>query len=209
MFGRVVKAHATQQLAGRAPAQHIVEALPEVNVQVVQHQVNAASRRVGLGEQRLHEAYEVSLATVVGDRDDALSGLGLDGHEQVGRALADALVVLLGRRARRHGHRRAAVRDELQALLVDADHRLVQPWNEWVAHTSASPGKRGEALREGLRKHMAAGYDCGHPRRFSLYAGVAQLVEQRIRNAKVNSSIPFIGTIDVKGSALAGPFFLG
>jgi hypothetical protein len=28
----------------------------------------------------------------------------------------------------------------------------------------------------------------------TLLAGVAQLVEQRIRNAKVNSSIPFIGT---------------
>ena len=35
VLGRVVKAHATQQLVGRALAQHIVEALPEVNVQVV------------------------------------------------------------------------------------------------------------------------------------------------------------------------------
>jgi hypothetical protein len=32
------------------------------------------------------------------------------------------------------------------------------------------------------------------PNRCGRNAGVAQLVEQRIRNAKVNSSIPFTGT---------------
>jgi hypothetical protein len=34
----------------------------------------------------------------------------------------------------------------------------------------------------------------GDARIAGLIAGVAQLVEQRIRNAKVNSSIPFTGT---------------
>jgi hypothetical protein len=34
----------------------------------------------------------------------------------------------------------------------------------------------------------------GDARIVGLIAGVAQLVEQRIRNAKVNSSIPFTGT---------------
>ena len=40
-------------------------------------------------------------------------------------------------------------------------------------------------------------------------AGVAQLVEQRIRNAKVDSSSPSIGTNEIKGPPVSGPFAFG
>lgn len=39
-------------------------------------------------------------------------------------------------------------------------------------------------------------------------AGVAQSVEQLIRNEKVGGSIPLTGTISGKGPASAGPFAL-
>jgi hypothetical protein len=42
-----------------------------------------------------------------------------------------------------------------------------------------------------------------------LGADVAQLVEQRIRNAKVTSSIPVIGTIAIQSPDLARGFLLG
>ena len=42
VLGRVVKAHAAQPFAGRLAAQHIVEALPEVRIQVVQHELMIA-----------------------------------------------------------------------------------------------------------------------------------------------------------------------
>nr|WP_041946197.1 hypothetical protein [Variovorax paradoxus] len=66
VLGRVVKAHPAQQRVGRAHSQHIVEAFPEVNVQVVQHEVNAACRRISVGEKCLDEADEVCLAPVIG-----------------------------------------------------------------------------------------------------------------------------------------------
>ena len=64
-----------------------------MDVQVVQHEVNATSLGVGAGEQFVDEGDEVGLAAVFGDRDRSLARLGFDRHEQVGRALADVLVV--------------------------------------------------------------------------------------------------------------------
>ena len=84
VLGCVVELHATQEPCGRAPAQHIVEALSEVSVQVVQHQMNTACLGVCAGEKLADEGHEVNLAPVRGDRDDALAGLGFHGHEQIG-----------------------------------------------------------------------------------------------------------------------------
>lgn len=43
MLGCVVELHSAQELGGRAFAQHVVEALSGVDVQVVQNQVNSAT----------------------------------------------------------------------------------------------------------------------------------------------------------------------
>ena len=56
---------------------------------------------------------EVNFPAPLGDRDDSLPRFGLDGHEQVGGAVAHILVVLLGGVVRCHGQRLAAVADEL------------------------------------------------------------------------------------------------
>ncbi len=121
----VVEVHSAQQGAGRTFAQYVVEALSEVDVQVVQHEVHLARGRVRVGQKRLDEDNEVGLATLGGNRDDALSRPWLDGHEQIGGAFANVLVVLLGPCARRHGQRLAAVSKELQALLVNADDGFI------------------------------------------------------------------------------------
>ncbi len=53
--------------------------------------------------------------------------------------------------------------------------------------------------------------DPHRPERYNprLVAAVAQLVEQRIRNAKVTSSIPVSGTSNMKGLQKCRPFSLG
>ena len=50
VLGRVVKLHPAQELCGRALTQHIVEALPEVSIEVVQHQVDSARLGASTGE---------------------------------------------------------------------------------------------------------------------------------------------------------------
>src|SRR5665647_78958 len=51
MLGRVVELDAAQELCGCARAQHIVETFPEVDVQVVQHEVHTTRLGVCVGEQ--------------------------------------------------------------------------------------------------------------------------------------------------------------
>jgi hypothetical protein len=69
---------------------------------------------------------QVDLGSALGNRDDALPRLGLNSRDkQVGRAVAGVFVVLFGRCMGRHGQRLAAMTDELQTLLVNADHGLL------------------------------------------------------------------------------------
>ena len=71
-----VKLHATQELRGRAVAEHIVKALSEVRVQVIEHQVNSSCVGVHPSEQPIDEGDEVNLSSTIGDRDDSLPRLG-------------------------------------------------------------------------------------------------------------------------------------
>ena len=73
MLWGVVKLHASQQLCGCALAEYVNETLAEVDVQVVEHEMNALGGRVSASEQRGNEVDEVVLAAVVRDRDLAMS----------------------------------------------------------------------------------------------------------------------------------------
>jgi hypothetical protein len=115
VLGRVVKLHPAQELYRRALAQD-VDGLPEVGVQVIQHQVDATCLGIRIGQQATDEGNEVNLAPLRRDFDDSLTRLGFDRHEQVGRAVSDALVVLLGRAVRNHRQWVTAVGDELQTF---------------------------------------------------------------------------------------------
>ncbi len=127
VLGRVVEFDAPQQLRRGTNFQHIIETLPEVGVQVVHDQVNAACLGIRPGEQLAdegHEGHEGHEGDLALDRDDPLSSVGLNGDKQVGRAVADVLVIVLGGNALGHCKRLTAVANELQALLVNANHRL-------------------------------------------------------------------------------------
>ena len=141
VLGCVVKLHAPQQLGGRAAPQNIVEAFPEVDVQVIQHEVDPARPGVGATEQRGDEFDEVDLATLRGDRDHTLSCLGLDGDEQVAGAAPDVLVVVLGEDAGRHRQWRTTVTDQLQTLLVDAHHGFA-----WIERLGVQRQQRVRAV---------------------------------------------------------------
>jgi hypothetical protein len=116
VFRGVVELYPAQKLGGGTFAQDIVEAFLEVGVQVVEYQVHPTRLGIRANEQFLDEGDEVGFATMIGDADDSLPRFGLNGDEQVGRAVARVLIVVLGRAARGHGQRRPAVADELQAL---------------------------------------------------------------------------------------------
>ena len=124
MFGDVVKHHAAQELVGRPLTQHIIEALSKMGVEVVQFQVNSTCRGIRTSEQFINERDEIGFSTTRGDRDYPRSDLRFKRKKHVVRAFAHVLVVYLGGSVRRHGHWLAAAADQLQALLVDADHRL-------------------------------------------------------------------------------------
>lgn len=125
MLGRVMEVHLAQQRGGRPLAQHVLEALSEVDVQVVQHEVHFARSRIRVGQKRLDEDNEVDLATLSRHRDDAPPGFGLDGHEQIGGAFANVFVVPAWPAHRAPWQWLPGVSKELQALLVDTDDRFV------------------------------------------------------------------------------------
>jgi hypothetical protein len=62
MLGRVVKMHSAQELCRRALAQHVLEGLPEVGVQVVQDQVDATRLGIRMCQESADEGDEVDLA---------------------------------------------------------------------------------------------------------------------------------------------------
>ena len=96
VLGRVVELHAAQELGGRARSNHIVEAHSKLGVQVVQNQVNSACFGIGASEKLIDKGDEINFSAMGSNRGDSFTALGLDGHEQVGRAVAYVLVVLLG-----------------------------------------------------------------------------------------------------------------
>ena len=59
VFWCVVKLYAAQEFVGRALTQHIIEAFPEMGVEVVQHQMNAACPGIHTREQFVDERDEV------------------------------------------------------------------------------------------------------------------------------------------------------
>jgi len=63
MLWGVVKLHATQEPSGRTAAQHIVKALSEVRIQVIEHQVNSSRFGVCAREQFFDEGDEVNLSS--------------------------------------------------------------------------------------------------------------------------------------------------
>ena len=81
---RVVKLHPAQEFGGGTFAQDVVEAFLEMGVQVVEYQMHPTRLGVCAAEQPLNELDEVDLAAMIGDADDSLPRLGLDGDEQVG-----------------------------------------------------------------------------------------------------------------------------
>ena len=84
---RVVELHPAQEFGGGTLAQDVIEAFLEMGIQVVQYQMHPTRLGIRANEQFLDEGDEVDLATVIGDADDSLPRLGLDGDEQIGRAL--------------------------------------------------------------------------------------------------------------------------
>ena len=67
MFWRVVKDDTSQQCLCFLGAEHFLEALAKVGVEIVHHQMDALRRDINLLEQVLYESHEVGLGAMIGD----------------------------------------------------------------------------------------------------------------------------------------------
>jgi len=76
VFRGVVKDDATQKRFRRLDAEHFLEALAEVGIEVVHHQMDAARFGIDLFEQMSNEGHEVGLGAAVGDQDRRRPPLG-------------------------------------------------------------------------------------------------------------------------------------
>jgi hypothetical protein len=123
----VTEDDASEQVPRRADAEHVLEADAKVGIEVVENQVGAPRFRVDVFEQVLDEVHEVDLGAAVGHLDRPSSALGLDRHEQIAGAGASVLVVVFGRRSGLHQQGSARIPQQLLALFVHADHRLLTP----------------------------------------------------------------------------------
>src|SRR5450631_25828 len=122
---RVVEDDPAQQLRGFAHAKNLDEALAEVRVEVVNDQMNSSRRAINDVDQVLNESDEVRLSPVVRDLGNPATALRFNSDEDVARTGSDVFVVLPPRCSRHHRQTGSALMQQLLALLVDADHRLV------------------------------------------------------------------------------------
>src|SRR5208282_2176412 len=123
----VVEDDTAEQVSRRADAEHGLEADAKVGAEIVENQVDAPCVRVDVFEQVLDEGNEIDFGPVIGNLDHPSSALGFHRHEQIAGAGAGILVVLLRRRPRLHRQGSARIPEQLFALLVHADHRLLAP----------------------------------------------------------------------------------
>ena len=61
VLGRVVELHTAQEFLGSVYAQYVVEALSEVGVEVVEHQVNSTRLGIRASEQPIDEGDEITI----------------------------------------------------------------------------------------------------------------------------------------------------
>ena len=100
MFRRVVKDDASQQRLCFFGAEHLLETLAKVDIEIVHHQMDAPRGDINLSEQGAARKPQIGLGAMLGDHDGAPPTFGLDCHEQVASTRADVLVILFRGRAR-------------------------------------------------------------------------------------------------------------
>ena len=123
----VVKDDATQQLVRHLDAEHVLETLAEMRVEVVQYQMNSTRRRVDLFEQVLDEGHEIRLGAMIGNLHGPSSAFGFDRHEQVACAAPYVLVIQSHGRSWLDRQGLARILEQLLALLVQANNRFSRP----------------------------------------------------------------------------------
>jgi len=121
---RVVKDDASQEFVGDADAEHLLEALAEMRVEVVEYQMDATCRRIDLFEQVLDKSDEVGLGTMIGNLHGPSSALGFDRHEQVAGTAPNVLIILPQGHSGPDRQRSPGILEQLLALLVQANDRF-------------------------------------------------------------------------------------
>src|SRR5580700_984453 len=131
MLGCVMELDSAQQCRGRLHTEHFFEALAQMRVEVVQHQVNLAHVGIAAAQQPADEVDEIYLGASGSDLREAALTSGLYGHKDIAGAGPLVLVVLLGHACGLSRHRAASLAQQLLAFLVQTNHRLA-----WIVRAS-------------------------------------------------------------------------
>src|SRR5450759_983621 len=126
MLGRVVELDPTQQCRGGLHAEHFVEALAQMRVEVVQDQVDLADVGVPAAQHPADEVDEIDLGAPGSDLCEAPLTTGLDGNKDIAGTGPLILVILLGRYCGLRGQRATSLAQQLLAFLVQTNHRLAR-----------------------------------------------------------------------------------
>src|SRR6266545_1623739 len=143
----VVKHHPPQQPLGGLAAERFDEAFAEMDVEVVDDEMDAPGRAIDVADEVLGERNEIELATMRGHLRHPVSASRLDRDEDIAGTGPHVFVIhALGLPWRRR-ERLPTVAQQLLALLVEANHRLVRPVGPSVQvqqFVHAPPVLRGE-----------------------------------------------------------------
>ena len=95
MFRGVVKDDPAQKRFRLLDAEHFLEALAEMGIEVVHDQMDAPRRGIDLFEQIPDEGHKVGLGAAVGHQDRSPPALGFHCHEQIAGAGAHILAQII------------------------------------------------------------------------------------------------------------------
>src|SRR5260370_12818797 len=126
MLGRVVELNPAQHCHGRFHTEHFLEALAQMRVEVVQHQVDLAHLGISPAQHPADEGDKIDLGAPGSDLRKAPTPTGLDGDKNSAGAAPLVLVVLLGHGGGLGGQGLTRLAQQLLAFLVQTNHRLAR-----------------------------------------------------------------------------------
>src|ERR1017187_393768 len=130
MFWCVMEYDPAQERIRRLFPKYLIETLAKVRVEIIHDKMDATRLGIDIFNQVLNEENKVKLATMFGDRDSSVSAFWLYRHEEVTSSGARVFIIVLGRCAWFHRQDLTSFPDQLFALLVYADDRLLR--SKWL-----------------------------------------------------------------------------
>jgi len=124
VFRGVVKYDTAQEDFRFFDAEHVLETLAEMGIEIIHDQMDVASCGIDLFEQIANEGYKVQFGPVVSDQNCSPSAFGLHRHKQIAGANTHVFIILPNRHSRTNWQRRPGILEQLFALFIQTNNGL-------------------------------------------------------------------------------------